>query len=495
MKTNKIFGGMLLLAAAFTACNEDFTDWASPIVNPEPEAITIPGVTATAAAASVDLGTAGDDVQIISVSTASFPQGTTVEKMRVVFTPQDMDEAEPVTLQATNSQDGSFSKEDLQEMVVNYYGRRPEARSFSAHVYYDGMYNGQAAYIDAGTIELALTPEAPFIAENYYIVGGPYDWAESASTKVLKFSHSDLDVYEDPVFTIVFDAADSGDTWFAIGDDEGCDAIANNDWSKLFGIVGGESQATTGKMDYRYNLGADNSFCMPAGADLIKVVIDMMERTFEVTPIKIASQYYLVGALQGWSTSSMTCLFTPEADNVLSYTTKWTGDHNLKIWAAEDFGDWGKAIGTPVDGDESASGTLGGDGAIKCPEGDAYYTFTIDMNAMTYTWTKLDNQSPTEYSSISLIGEFNGWGGDFELEQVTPHNWYGLFTQEADGQLKYRANHDWSTNWGFGNNNDWDVTNGFNRIGTNGGGNIFVPAGTYAVYLNDITGSMMFLAQ
>jgi hypothetical protein len=34
-----------------------------------------------------------------------------------------------------------------------------------------------------------------------------------------------------------------------------------------------------------------------------------------------------------------------------------------------------------------------------------------------------------------------------------------------------------------------------NKIGTNGGGNIYVPAGTYDVYLNDITNSMLFVAQ
>ena len=50
-------------------------------------------------------------------------------------------------------------------------------------------------------------------------------------------------------------------------------------------------------------------------------------------------------------------------------------------------------------------------------------------------------------------------------------------------------------NWGYGGDKDWNVADGFNKIGTNGGGNIWVPAGTYAVYLNDITNSMMIIAQ
>ena len=54
---------------------------------------------------------------------------------------------------------------------------------------------------------------------------------------------------------------------------------------------------------------------------------------------------------------------------------------------------------------------------------------------------------------------------------------------------------DWSVNWGYGNDKDWNVADSFNKIGTNGGGNIWVPAGTYAVYLNDITNSMLIIAQ
>ena len=37
---------MLLIAAAFTACTEDFTNWASPQSNGPEDAITVPGFTA-----------------------------------------------------------------------------------------------------------------------------------------------------------------------------------------------------------------------------------------------------------------------------------------------------------------------------------------------------------------------------------------------------------------------------------------------------------------
>ena len=347
-------------------------------------------------------------------------------------------------------------------------------------------------------MEYSYTIEPINVADAYYLVGGPEDWAGSAASKSQKFSHSDASIADDPVFTYMLKGT-GGDIWFAIGDDEACDAIANDgNWTMLYGTTSGNGQSgLSGSLARRTSLSDDGSFKVDGTADFYRISINMAELTYEITPINIAAEYYVVGGVQGWSDKDKTCLFTPEEQkNVLSYTTKWTGAWDLKVWDAEHFGTWDDAWGCAVDGDNSPSGALLNSGAqaISAPSAE-FYTFTIDMNTQTYTWTKLDNQAPTEYESISLIGEFNGWGDDFDLVQVTPHNWYGVFTQEADGQLKYRANHDWSVNWGYGADKDWNVADGFNKIGTNGGGNIFVPAGTYAVYLNDITDSMLIIAQ
>ena len=111
------------------------------------------------------------------------------------------------------------------------------------------------------------------------------------------------------------------------------------------------------------------------------------------------------------------------------------------------------------------------------------------MNNQTYAWTKLDNQSPTEYSAVSLIGDFNGWGGDIDLAQEgnAPHNWYGRATIPTDGGLKFRANHDWATSWGTSPDDEGKPIGDVYYLGI-GEKNITVPAGTYDFYLNDITG-------
>ena len=339
----------------------------------------------------------------------------------------------------------------------------------------------------------------PLIENAYYYVGAANGWGGQD----YKMVNGGGDVYDDPVFTVTV-PAQGGDHWFKIMPESAFSLGSIWDSPTVVGVYENGTSALEGMFIVDKN-GNDqagsgaNAWCIKEGdnpADFYQITINMMNQTYTIKPIVIAAQYYVVGGVQGWSDKDKTCLFTPEGKNVLSYTTKWTGAWDLKVWDADGFGNWDVAWGCAVDGDNSPNGALinSGSQAISAPSAE-YYTFTIDMNTQTYTWTKLDNQAPTEYESISLIGEFNGWGGDFDLEQVTPHNWYGVFTQESDGQLKYRANHDWSVNWGFGGDKDWNVAEEFNKIGTNGGGNIWVPAGTYAVYLNDITNSMLIVAQ
>ena len=117
---------------------------------------------------------------------------------------------------------------------------------------------------------------------------------------------------------------------------------------------------------------------------------------------------------------------------------------------------------------------------------------TIDMGTMTYTWTKLDNQAPTEYTSVGLIGVNGDWDNDVVMTQVTPHNWYVNTTISTDCGVKFRENKSWDImDWGA----DVNIGSQAYGTGTKGGANITVPAGTYDIYLNDITGQFVFIAQ
>lgn len=486
----------LLSSIAFTSCDQDFMDGiAGPLTSPEETPQTVAfGNGAVTEVPVINL--ANVTTEAVKVCNITAPT-VTDENAKLVGYVLIIGEN-----QFNIDQNAELKVEDLAAIVEGIYGKRPVERSLEGVVRCYYSCNGQNIVTTSDPFAIKVIPEAPIIESAYYYVGAANNWGGQD----YKLTNGGGDVYDDPVFSVTV-PAQGGDHWFKIMPASAFTLGSIWDSPTVVGVYTNGTSDLEGKFIVDKN-GNDaegsgaNSWCIKEDgtADFYKITLNMMDQTYTITPITLGAQYYVVGAAQGWNSdpaSGMTCMFTPESKTVVSYTTKWTGDHNLKIWSFNDFGDWGKCYGALTDGDASASGALtnSGSGAIVCPEGDAFYTLTLNFSTMSYTWTKLDNQQPTEYEFISLIGEFNGWSGDFELAQVTPHNWHAVFTQEASGMLKYRANHDWGTNWGFGGDGEWNVSEGINKIGTNGGGNIYVPAGTYDVYLNDITNSMIFVAK
>lgn len=475
------------------SCSEDFKDWADPQTNPQEDAITIPGFTATAAQAIDFASVTTDSVNTFSLSSAALPEGFTLGNARIELTPQGVENATKTTV--NTSLDGKGAVADLASVVESAYGKRPTARTFDAQVYVNAVKDGQAVLIDAGKINLVMTPKAPFIDTNYYLVGQMTDW--SLNTK-FKFTHSDADVYEDPVFTIMFTTTDDNQYWKIIPQGN---VDAGNIWAvenNPKGVVGVEKDgddAMSGTLLTTTSKGEKANAGKIAKAGIYQMTINMMDYTYSIK--QIAPEYYLVGALQSWSDQNMSCLMTAETAMVQNFTTKWTGDANMKIWLGSDFGKWDNAFGSASgDGVNTAEGKLkAGGGAIVCPEKGAYYTFTADFSTMTYKWTKLANQNPTEFKHVSLIGVGGKWneGDDIDLEQVAPHNWYLAKQEIPAGGLKIRADHKWRDdgNWGFAEGQKYESKG--TLITSGGSSNISVPAGTYNIYFNDITGAYAFV--
>lgn len=493
MKKLSLYISIALAGLFMGSCSEDFKDWADPQTNPQEDAITIPGFTATAAQAIDFASVTTDSVNTFSLSSAALPEGFTLANARLELTPQGVENATKTTVNTDLNGKGAVA--DLAPVVESAYGKRPTARTFDAQVYVNAIKDGQAVLIDAGKIDLVMTPKAPFIDSNYYIVGDMTDW--KLDTK-LKFAHSDADVYEDPVFTIMFTTTKDNQCWKIIPQGN---VDAGNIWeveNAPKGVVGVE---TDGDESMSGTLLTTNSKGNKAGAGklakagIYQMTINMMDYTYSIK--QIAPEYYLVGALQSWSDQNMSCLMTAETAMVQNFTTKWTGDANLKIWLGSDFGKWDNAFGSASgDGASAAEGKLKANGgAIVCPEKDAYYTFTADFSTMTYKWTKLANQNPTEFKYVSLIGVGGKWneGDDIDLKQVAPHNWYLAKQEIPAGGLKIRADHKWRDdgNWGFAEGQNYESKG--TLITSGGSSNIPVPAGTYNIYFNDITGAYAFV--
>ena len=276
---------------------------------------------------------------------------------------------------------------------------------------------------------------------------------------------------------------DTGNIWAVENDPKGVVGVENDGDDAMSGTL-----LTTTSKGEKANAGKI------AKAGTYKMTINMMDYTYSIEQI---ADYYLVGALQTWSDKDMSCLMTAESAMVLSFTTKWTGDANLKIWKDSNFGNWDNAFGCADSGNKNATeGKLKVNGSdIVCPEKGAYYTFTADFLNMTYKWTKLTNQNPIEFEYVSLIGVGGNWkdGDDIDLTQVAPHNWYKANVEIPEGGFKIRADHKWRDdgNWGFDKDQKYESKG--TLITSGGSSNIPVPAGTYNIYFNDITGAYAFV--
>ena len=484
MKKLSLYVSIALAGLFMGSCSDDFTNWANPQTNPQEDAITIPGFTATAGQAINFANVETDSVSTFTLSEAALPAGFTLEKARLELTPQGVENATKTTVNA--SPEGKGAVADLASALESAFGKRPTARTFDAHVYVNAVKEGQAVLIDAGNINLVMTPKAPFIDTNYYLVGNMTDWKLDTN---LKFAHSDADVYEDPVFTIMFTTTEDDQCWKIIPQgnvDTGNIWAVENAPKGVVGIETDGAYAMSGTLLTTTSKGEKAGAGKIAKAGIYQMTINMMDYTYTIK--QIAPEYYLVGKLQGWSDKlkDKTCLMYAESAMVQSYTTQWNDDANLKIWLGSDFGVWDNAYGTAKNDDNSVEGKIGGSGSIVCPEPGAFYTFKVDFSTMTYKWTKLENQNPTAYEHVGLIGVDNDWKNDVDMKEVTPHNWF-IETTIPEGNFKIRANHEWddSANWGYTKGQEFSSTGKLITSPVSEG--IKVAGGKYRIFFNDIT--------
>ena len=469
---------------SMVSCTEDYTDWANPQSNPDTEEAVAFGDGSVTPEGIINLkDVTGDKVKVASIVAPTSTKDTYTPSFKINFDGQSFD----------IDANGNMAKADLVNYITNTYGKRPVERDIDATLDAWQSNGSTAAKVKMATSEnfqVKAIPEAPFIDAAYYLVGNMTEWG--LDTK-LKFAHSEADVYEDPVFTLMFTTTKDDQCWKIIPQgnvDKGNIWAVENAPEGVVGIEVDGDKAMSGKLLTTNSEGNKAGAGKIAKAGMYQMTIIMMDYTYTIK--QIAPEYYLVGKLQGWSDKpeNKTCLMYAETPMVQSYTTQWNEDANLKIWLGSDWGDWTSAYGSATMADANTqTGSLKSDnnaGAIICPEPGAFYTFKVDFSTMTYSWTKLENQTPTAYEKVGLIGVGDDWNNDVDMTEVTPHNWF-IETTIPEGNFKIRANHEWNdaANWGYAEGQEFSSTG---KLITSGGSQgIKVAGGKYRIFFNDIT--------
>ena len=187
--------------------------------------------------------------------------------------------------------------------------------------------------------------------------------------------------------------------------------------------------------------------------------------TTYLTVLDLSTTWGVVGsAANNWGATPDLPFFKTTVDGVLAaYVTLVDGEIKFR----ENM-DWANNYG-----DNGADGTLDAGGAnIAVTAGN--YKITMDLNNLTYT---------IEPFSLGIVGgAYNNWGAtpDFMLEYDQYSDVFRGIVTLMDGEMKFRMNNDWGTNWG---------DNGADGTLDPNGANIVVTAGIYivTVNMNDLT--------
>jgi hypothetical protein len=181
----------------------------------------------------------------------------------------------------------------------------------------------------------------------------------------------------------------------------------------------------------------------------------------------------------------------PENPNAYSFTGRFLGNPNefklLEIrgqWQPQ----WGLDNGIFISSDD-----LGSDpGNYGVSGGEGYYTLTVNTEEGTHDLVPFDDSASPNYGSVGIIGfgttgSDDGWNQDIDLTQSSfdPHLWYINGMTLFDGEVKFRADNDWSVNWG--------ANTALTGFGTQDGPNVPVVAGTYDIWFNDIDGTYVLV--
>ena len=437
MKSKLLY--ILALATSLVACTDDYTDWAAPLQS-EPENPIDVSLSASAPSA-IDIASVEGDSVVVFTATVNAPEGCVLASYKLTLNDtQNL----PVSL------GGKAAVSDLNDAVFSLYGRRPTERVMNAVL--AGYVNVKGASVKVSQpLQLSVTPKAPFIDQAYYLVGDMCEWA--VETKLL-FNHSEADVYEDPVFSIVFTTTADNQYWKII-------PKTNVDGGDLWAV--GETGVVGVDVDGDASMSGTLTTTNPqAGkiekAGMYRMELNMMEYTYTIKELNFAPYIYEIGNNTGWRD------VCPLAG--LNYDGQYKGfaylDGELKYKPHENDwnDDWEKASGDAYAGTLTTEGSSDNIDAVA----PGFYMMDVDLVDLTYKHTLIETMGVIGSATPSL------WDVDTDMTYDNSDGSWNLTIELTDGEIKIRANDGWDINWG-----------GSIEEPTFNAGNMAVTAGNYSI--------------
>ena len=458
------------MGLAFTACSDN--EVIDIPVNQEPVIFNVADLNITAAAATaspIDLSALnyeGQSAQLCDIAIKDFPSDYELSIVMQISADESFTKFAEVPV-AVEGNTVVATPSDLQGIYYANISKGPKERTIYAR--YAAYAVKDQASVRLGDPDLyygpfALTiipyPSDLVIEENYYLLGTLNDWSVA---NAVKMNHSDLNQYDDPVFTLKVDItpeqAAAGWWWKIVPQS----TYVTGNWvdgdNAAYGVEENGSEELSGMLVGRTATADCGAGCLKvAGSYLLS--INLEDGTYEFT--LAIDNLWTPGNSNGWGFgSNCQMLYTNDYAN---YEGAAYLDGEFKFTSTPDWNgiNYGKAA------EDGALSTDGGAGNLSAAAG--LYWCKVNIAGLTYSLSPIN--------SLGVIGDATSknWDGDVALTPAADHvTWEGDVTFNASGEWKIRANGAWDISFG-GSTSNMEF-NSLTNLATPG-------AGTYHVVFN-----------
>lgn len=457
-----------LAVAGLTACQQE-KDFVEPATNPQLPMLTAGDVTVAAAIpATIDITAYNnqEDHNIVmgKAEVKNLPEGYHLEFVGNLGREAEFSHSADFKMSLDTLGNVFVTADDLEGAYIDAIGKsaKPKQVYFRAEAFVvsnntetpaQAQIGAPGTYFLEGTSNVTPLDLGIVIEDGYGLLGSINGWSVA---NAVKFDHSGADVYDDPIFDLFVNVANTDGWWWKVVPQS---TIAAGDWvnapNASFGVAVNGDDALEGALIPRTETVDPGAGCVKVPG-VYKMVLDMENQAYS-----FVSQFDLMwapGGANNWAHGSAAQLASEPGKGKYKGFGKFEGEFKLTDafgWGGNNFGAGAEA------GTLSTSG-----GNLKAPAAGFYFA-TAEPAALTYSLTAIQ--------SCGLIGGFNGWGSQLALTPNADQTvWTGSVTLSDGDEFKVRFNDNWDINLGG------DV-----RCLTVGGANIKAPAaGTYQVTLN-----------
>lgn len=436
----KKFSIMLLSAlalASFTACDEAPAE--PPMQsNPEEPVLAVGDITTTPSAILsttevISLQNYVDDplIPVLTLDqTKNLPSGSDVKYYFQLSPNADFSgNVQTLDIEFIDSNEGFIDATRWHEAQVAMFGKNPEkAREtyfrIPVYVTLDGTeyrYESPDYYVAKGKFDVKCIDTGFVIYPSYYLIGDFCGWDLS---KMVQLKHSDADVYDDPIFSIVVEV--SANCYWKVANNL---AFEQQSWDGAYywGPAEDGDENLVGKLVNPCMAGK----IVEAGK--YKFTFNMESMDYTIEPFNRPEYLCTPGGSNGWSQPASQYLYYTEKDGAGFFYGLIAVDGGFKFTDGNSWDNdktWGAGEG---------EGTLTQPGSdINLPGGKGLYWIQVDLETNTFKAVKVE--------SLGVIG-----AGDWNTQRnLTPNADNTVWTGDiaVSGGWKIRINDDWAYNLG-----------------------------------------------